>query len=572
MDRILELLSTETSNDFVVASKLLSREVLAASPEQSKHKLKTRISALLKSSGPTRAYGAVLARLALKDWSIVKSHGSSWAIIMLHALDLPDQVCWAPITKTLCELFKKVHGKSDLSRDISGSKIGDFMKRLVNTVQVTEDYNAVSEILTLYPTQCRPYINKLEPVLASQLNSNASYALACLCISEKQGADIWKERVAELIQTIKPTESEVAIRSRMNLLHSYLRVAPIVRVAVPASNIINKVILKLVASLKPAAVKIALDFIIDTSYLLRSAYLQKFDNILYGVSEVIDMGKTEAVAAFNVLTVLMELAGWVPESYAKVFIRATKSSIALWDNRFNSKNAAEGLADYVQHASSFTESNLSPSDGRILLDFITAVAVRATGIPQSLRIRIDKIIVNKGNSSQINLITLYPGKNSILPLSIKRKPTLEGMECLIHPRFPPLNTSKHTLEFAQRNGESDDDEPEMEVNSADVPEESNPIEEVVEQVKETTQPVPVELPSIPESTKPEHKPELSTPPEKRAKLDHKEDIEIKRPHFEVEETIVQSEPVSEININVEEQNDDDDDDDLVIPTLNMDSD
>lgn len=569
MDRILELLSTETSNDFLEASKLLSREVLATSSEQSKHKLKTRISALLKSSGPTRAYGALLARLALKDWSIVKSHGSSWAIIMLHVLDLPDQVCWAPVTKTLCALFKKVHGKSDLSRDIAGSKIGDFMKRLVNTVPVTEDYNTVSEMLTFYPTQCRPYLNKLGPVLASQSDASAMYALACLCISEKQGADIWKERVNDLLPTIKPSESETAIRSRMNLLQSYLRVAPIIRVAVPVNSIIDKVILKLVTSLKPVAVKAALDFLIHTSSLLKSAYLQKFDSILYPVAEVIDMGKTEAIAALNVLTMLMDLAGWVPESYAKVFSRATKKALNLWENRFISNNAAEGLADYVQQASSFTASNLSPNDGKILLEFITTVAVRTTGIPQSLRIRIDKIIVNKGTRAQINLVTLYPGKNSILPLSIQEIPQLDGMECLVHPRFPPLNTSKHVLEFTQNSGEPDD-EPEMKNDGFAVPEqETKPTEEVIEEVEEVIPPVPVTLPSIPEPTKPERKPEFSTPPEKRAKLEHQEEVEIEQPQFQVEETTVQTEPVSEVNANVEEE---DDEDDLVIPTLNMDSD
>lgn len=555
MDRVLEVLGKDSTDAVAVAVTLVSPHLLESTQEQPKHKFKTKVSALLKSSGQTRAYGAVLARKALADWSIVKSHGGAWAAIMLHVLDLPDEVCWAPVTKTLTYLFGKVHGKSELSREIAGSKIGEFMKRLVKTLPSTHAVYAAREMLRLYPTQCRPTLNKLEPVLRAVDPSSMAY----LCLAEKQGAEIWAQRVGEHIALLNEHQKldEIELASNLRALHEYIIVAAAVNAKIPVQPLIA-VVLKLLSAFKPAASQFTCEFIRRTFPYLKVLYIEQFERLVFALGDCLEMGTQEAVDSIEVITMLTSALGWVPENYHQLYTRLTKRTLHLF-TREGTSMCAQGIADFVQSPSAFTTPTLNDRRREVLLAFLTAVIFYAPGIPQSCRTQVDRIILSEGSSQQIALAALYPAKYSILPLAIERLPELGGLETLVHPRFPPLNTPKHMLDSisSEEVSESTFDavpEPQPEESGADDAAE----EESLEQKS-------LPLPKMPEYTKMIHKSELETPPEKRVRteLSNSDLLELSSQQNNID-----------VGTNDGQKEDDggNDEDELVIPTLNMDSD
>lgn len=555
MDRVLELLMDESPSSLRAAAKLLTVDVLASSKEPSKHKLKTKISSLLKSSGSKRAYGAVLARLALRDWSIVKSHGGSWVVIMLHTLDLPDRVCWKPVTRTLADLFVSVQGKPDLVREVGGgSKIADFLKRLVTTLPVTRLYAAAAQMLQSYPTQSRPYINKLLPVLHGRA---AAEAIASTCVSEKQSVDIWQTRVTDLMAKIEASfEDELALENHIELLASHIQISPRIRAKVPAHRL-TALLLKMLGALKPTVARLACSFICETAPLLAPFYIQLFDEIVYRAAECMELGLRPAIEAVRVVHMLVSRLGWVSEKYAQLFIRLQKRVLRMLDSR-DTALGAEGLADYVQNPAAFAVASLTGAEIHTLVSYLTCVVVNVPGIPQSLRVQTDQVILQLGQPGDIVQATLYPAKYSILPLAIEQIPTLTGFQALVHPRFPPLTKSKATLSSWPK--PEAEDEPEIALAQ---PAQEPVVEAAAEEPEaadHSDEPqVEAPLPAIPESHQPKRPSETSavTPPEKKPKVEATQAVEAAQ-GVEAAQAVEAEEA--------------DDDEELEIPTLNMDSD
>lgn len=559
MDRVLEVLRDDSTNSFTMAIGLVTPCLLESTPEQSKHRFKTKISSLLKSSGNARAYGAVLARKALSDWSIVKSHGNAWVAIMLHALDLPDEVCWAPITKTLTYLFGKVHGKAELSREIAGSNIGEFMQHLVNTLPSTRAVYAAKEMLRLYPTRCRPCLNKLEPVLQAIDPSTLAY----LCISEKQGVEIWNQRFTEHIALLTDHQklTEIELSNNLRSLREYITVAAAVHAKISVQPL-TAVILKLLSSLKSAAVQCTCEFIKSTFPYLKILYTEQFEPLVFALGDCTEMGIQEAVNSIGVITLLTKVSGWIPEIYCKLYTRLTKRVLNIITKE-GTLMCAQGLADYVQNPGAFFTPVLNKLRREVLLEFLSAVIVHVPGIPQSCRSQVDQIILSQGTPDQITLAALYPSKYSILPLAIDQIPNLSGLETLVHPRFPPLSTPKHMLDLAttEEVPETLDDVIEHEETC-----DNKEIGTVEPSNAELSESKPIALlPIMPESTKIIHKADLETPPEKRIRTEFSNsDL------FEHSQPLEIGEEANDVN-QIDEDNDDDDEE-LVIPTLNMDSD
>lgn len=424
MNLALELLKNDTLADRQEAARCLTPLAFRDSKDQAKHKVAVQVSSMLKSQGVERACGATFARLCFADWSIVKSHGSSWANIMLHALDLPDRICWAPCVNALAVLYTKIHGKAELSREIGGSRVGEFVKRLLKLVPEIHCQDAVATMLELYPTQCRPYLNKLEPLLRGR-------ALANLCISEKQQAQVWEARVLRALEA-----------DELVLVAEYLEVAAIIKAKVPARPIYDK-FFSLLSSLQPGPALNALQFFAASFKHLRSAYLQKFDQLVYQMAECVDMGSDVAVAALGALRLLVRAVGWTSKGYTAVFCDTIRKALTLLKRR-EVTVSANGLADFTQNPGAFSQQLYSRQTVSDVVQFLVDLSTAVPSIPQSLRVQMDRVVLDLGTREQVVQISLYPGKFSVLPLAVRKLSTLAGLEALVHPRLPPLTRSYDT--------------------------------------------------------------------------------------------------------------------------------
>lgn len=532
------------------ASTSLTPTLLNSLDEPSKHKIKTKISSLLKSNGSVRAVGCVLARQCFADWSIIKSHGSSWATIMLHILDLPDKVGHKPAVLTLYTLFMKIHGKTDLSREIGGSNVGEFMKRVLKHIDQLKEYDLVASMFQKYPTQCRPYINKFEPLLSSE---SASLARASLCCSEKSTTEVFNTKL----------RSEIESRNWDGIC-AYLQVAPIIRAKIPGSELV-KLIGSEISSLKPVYVKKAYDFTLLNHEQLSQALLKHFDSLVFQISETLDMDTEICLKGIKLLDILLNLGGWITSNYVPLFSRVVRKVLKIGSSS-GLVVGAVGLADFVQNPQNFVVQQLNAEDNVAVCELLVSVALNLPTIPQSLRVQVDKFVMEKGNDYQASKLTLYPGKYSILPLYLQ-KYDMKFVEGVVHPRFPPLQVSQGHLEYLQDSIEEPEVDTELlkEIKGADTdlpiaksmtPEsttarnDQNPDqtanETIYQDVNETMSEV---LPAIPAATRADRQ-DLGGPPEKRVKLDNE----------------------SQMVIDKLPEEEDEEDDGLIIPTLTMDSD
>lgn len=426
----MEVLASDFLEDRQAAARWLSPTMLESLQPQPKHKLTTKISSLLKATGTQRASGAVFARLCFEDWSIIKSNGASWAVMMLHALELPDKVCWMPCINALASLYTKVHGKTELAREIAGSRIGEFMKRLLKRIEEVKCYDIVAQMLYLYPTQCRPYLNKL----STQLHDNTESCRRCkayLCIPESQQTVHFTERFEKSIEA-----------GDLGMVLEYVKVGSLIKANIPSKQIFE-LVFKQMSSLQADKTLDALDFVAASYKYMEPVYTQKFDALVFQLVECMDMGSAEAVSALKVMNLLLKSVGWLSKAYTSVFSSASKKTLQILETKMHATINASGLADFAQNRAAFVPTRLLSSETVAeLVNFLVNVCIAAPQIPQSLRARIDMRVIELGSESEAVRIALYPGKYSVLPLVVNKQPVLaQGTESLIHPRLPPLTRS-----------------------------------------------------------------------------------------------------------------------------------
>ena len=573
MNQVLDLLSSDSLLNRQKAATLITPFNLNAASEPIKHKLKTKVSSMLKSQGKERATGAVIARLCLEDWSIIKSHGSVWGNIMLHALDLPDTISWKPCIRTLTALYVKVHGKADLSRDIAGQHIGDYMKRLTNLSSKIDCSDAITTMLELYPTQCRKYLNELAKVTKGE-------TLAYMCFSERKQQEEWQKRFSKTLN-----------EGDLDLLYDYLKVASLIDAFVPSESLFARIFEQL-ASLKPGESLRALNFISNSFHFIGPIYKAKFDALVFQIAECLDLGIDEASASVVVLDKLVRSVGCISQNYTSVFSLVTKKVLNLLSKR-SIATGASGLADYVQNPEIFSQPAYSDTILKTFLQFLEAVCVHVPHIPQSLRVQIDKYVLELGDQSEVLQLTLYPGKFSILPLAINQNRLLKGLETLVHPRLPPptLSYERHLsleqeaqreveLEFQKQDEEAMIEDLEAVNETLDTKDDQESLNNIADQEKSmnndseivlpTKKPIPIPKPDSFESsefgslTENTRQLELEIPPGKRLKVDEKVE--------DISSVIVQQEEKDNYAQLDEQEEDMDSDDDLIIPSLVMDSD
>lgn len=449
--RAIELLSPDNEPHFssvaLIAIRTLDHEALASATDPMKHRLKVRISALLKLTGTSRAFGCVLARRMVEtDWSAISSHGKSWLVSLLHILDLPDEVCWLPAARTIVVLFDRIHGKPEFSREMGGSKVTEFAKKLVKLCDKGVDVTAaITRLLELYPTQCRPSLSSFRGYLRGSLlkwPQDASRGLAAVVCAEKNSIPSWQQALSDTVGDISnlsnsqelkflPKGTEEQQWNAIFVLFEHLiRFSP---TKIPTSTIVDTT-LRTLETFNPSACVPAMNFLVATMAIVPWE-LAQLDRTLQCVSECAKMSYNGAKSALRVFSVF--LAGplsWMPAKYNKLVSRLVNRGFEVLESN-RSPVGATGLADFVKSPKDFIE-NFDPDLSRILARFLETVIIGSCEIPLKLRFKIDRFLLTQGGQ-ELNSAVLYPGKFSVLPLALS-KSGLKGYECLVHPRFPPL--------------------------------------------------------------------------------------------------------------------------------------
>lgn len=598
-------------------STIASGDLLKTSPEGSKHKLKVKISSLLKSSGTERAYGAQLARAAIGvDWSFIKSHGNSWATILIHVLDLPDPVGWGPAIQFLSTLTTLIYGKQELIREVTNAKISDFIKRLVVMLDKAPGpaLDAFAVLLQLYPGACRAYASKVRDKAVVLLHSthwkSSCAVIGALSWLEKNAASVWRETMVDVLANLtglidgtgggkfftekafKPAAEEKLWFLLAVLCGSSKPVA----VKLPATKLAT-LLDKVLRTLDVDSLEHVHKFLVDPKVYvcLESFYIRHFEMLLHHFVEAAQLSTTLALKFAKCASLLIG-STWVSPKYNSQISRLVKYVLAALDSK---PWGVEGLSDYVSHPEAFVRQPAADLCDNVD-ELLQAIILNVSGLKNATRAEIDSYFVSTGRKG-LNAAALYPGKFSILPIALNIG--VEGLECLIHPRFPPLPGQSATL--------NKDEDAETEVPTARM---------IIEPIAIASKEIPVVNPV---ETMPKFVPEPPVPPTQAPinTLGHQANLlsspghdhslgEIVSPHFEPAtepeipipepskpqpepiksptprrvDSLPQTRPEKRARLDTDtptkngsggatnNDNDDDDEDDFVMPTLQMDSD
>ncbi|VVT48692.1 uncharacterized protein SAPINGB_P001904 [Magnusiomyces paraingens] len=136
------------SNAMHTLSLLQSGAVLAQADENTLHKFMVRVSALLKAKAPiAKWFAAYLAHTACEtNWKVLKSHGGTWAGLLLHLLEINEQpVVKEAAIRALRTIFAKTHGKQEFTRDITTPRLPQYLKLLFKHAQISEETVSVNQ-------------------------------------------------------------------------------------------------------------------------------------------------------------------------------------------------------------------------------------------------------------------------------------------------------------------------------------------------------------------------------------------------------------------------------------------
>ncbi|ANB12491.1 ribosome biogenesis protein Rix1 (predicted) [Sugiyamaella lignohabitans] len=233
-----------------IASK--SPQIFLEADDTLVHKFNVKISGLLKSKSPVcRWFGAYLAKMSV-DASplILKSHGATWANILIHILELPEPPVTTQIAvQALSSIFANTVGKSELTREITTPRLPAYLKLLLNklkdivkgftsgssnasanqtTVLIPTLVKALTRVLRQQSTSFRPFSGGFHTCLVDLLNQSISSpasipdellqdictAYVCLHMSATKGteAEEWRSACIAVINEIHITADQLAIK------------------------------------------------------------------------------------------------------------------------------------------------------------------------------------------------------------------------------------------------------------------------------------------------------------------------------------------------------------------------
>lgn len=146
-----------------------SPSILTEADEPSLTKFKVRVSALVKSRQPiARWFGCYLCKVAIesKCYSILKSHGGTWAGLLQHVMEVKEPLVTHQIAiQALSTLFSATYGKPNFTKEITTSRLPEYVKQLfVLAGKEPQLWNvivpALSKTLSQQSTTFRPFVNK----------------------------------------------------------------------------------------------------------------------------------------------------------------------------------------------------------------------------------------------------------------------------------------------------------------------------------------------------------------------------------------------------------------------------
>jgi pre-rRNA-processing protein RIX1 len=160
-----------------------SPSILTEADEPSLTKFKVRVSALVKSKQPiARWFGCYLCKVAVesKCYSILKSHGGTWAGLLQHVLEVKEPLVTHQIAiQALSTLFSATYGKPNFTKEITTSRLPEYVKQLfVLAGKEPQLWHvivpALSKTLSQQSTTFRPFVHKAFNLFTEVLRSGVT--------------------------------------------------------------------------------------------------------------------------------------------------------------------------------------------------------------------------------------------------------------------------------------------------------------------------------------------------------------------------------------------------------------
>lgn len=159
-----------------------SPSIISDADEPTVNKFKVRISALIKSKLPiARWFGCYLVKVCMENkfYSIIKSHGGTWAGLIQHILEVKEPIVTHQVAiQALSSIFAATYGKPNFTRDITTPRLAEYVKQLFVLAEKEPQLwgkivRALSKVLSQQSTTFRPFTNKYYNLL-TQILSNAT--------------------------------------------------------------------------------------------------------------------------------------------------------------------------------------------------------------------------------------------------------------------------------------------------------------------------------------------------------------------------------------------------------------
>lgn len=226
---------------------LQSGSLLEEADEQTLHKFKSRVSAMIKSKSPiSRWFGAYLAKVSCEtNFSVVKGHGGTWAGLLIHLLEIPVEphVTHEITIEALSTIFSQTWGKQELTRDITTPRLPQYIKLLLKLAEgrsSKEGSNekfvspllsvilpALNKVMKQQSTTFKPHVQRYQRLLLSIISTSymeshrveesvltqacEGYVLLHFATVKGNEFIVWRQSLIKVINKIHATVSQFAL-------------------------------------------------------------------------------------------------------------------------------------------------------------------------------------------------------------------------------------------------------------------------------------------------------------------------------------------------------------------------
>uniref|UniRef100_A0A060THJ4 Pre-rRNA-processing protein RIX1 n=1 Tax=Blastobotrys adeninivorans TaxID=409370 RepID=A0A060THJ4_BLAAD len=153
-----------------IATLVSDHSILNDAEEALLNRFAVRVSALIQSKKqPSRWFGNLLVFAAAQSqcWKVIKSHGATWAPILLNRLkDKNSAIVQQSGIQALTALIQVTAGKPNLTRDITTPNLHQFVTMIVSPSNEDPDYwlecvRALNILLAYHPASLRSFQSRI---------------------------------------------------------------------------------------------------------------------------------------------------------------------------------------------------------------------------------------------------------------------------------------------------------------------------------------------------------------------------------------------------------------------------